>query len=123
MPSVCVSRRLRCAAVTDVMATLVGATPSADDVAAMKAARMLSAAKAATDTPLSCKPAYTATTLPAGGGGPGGGGGAGGRGGGGLGGGGRGGTGLGGGGFGGIGLGGSGDGGGGFGGGGLGGGE
>jgi hypothetical protein len=60
------------------MATLVGATPSAEAVAEMNAARTLSAANAATDTPLSCKPAYTANTEPEGGGGAGGNGGSGG---------------------------------------------
>ena len=126
-PPVCVSRR-RCEAATDVMATLVGGTPSADEVATTKAFLTLSAAKSSTVTPASWTPAWTANTVAEGGGGVGGLGGlggfglgGGGLGGGGLGGGGGGGGGLGGGGLGGRGLGG-GLGGGGLGGGGLGGG-
>lgn len=49
-PPACASRR-RCDVVTDVMAMLVGGTPSADDVAVTKAFLTLSAAKSATDTP------------------------------------------------------------------------
>ena len=116
-PPACVNRR-RCEAVTDVMATLVGGTPSADEVADTNADRTLSPAKSSTVTPASCTPACTANTDTAGGGGVGGRGGSGGSGGSG----GRGGLGLGGGGLGGGGLGGGGGGGGGLGGGGLGGG-